>query len=88
VPPELVGGAAPPPLELGGGLDWPAPGAVPELGEPLGAGVGAGAAGVVVGATVVAAGAAVVVVVAGTEVVVLSGGTEWSFGPAFFFIDS
>jgi hypothetical protein len=45
---------------------------------------------VVVGATGVGAGAGVVVVTAGTEVVVevLSGETEWSFGPALFFIDS
>ena len=89
MPPELVGGAPPPPLELDGGAGWPALGALPELGEPLGAGAGAGAGVVVVGATVVAAGAGVVVVTAGTEVVVvLSGETEWSFGPALFFIDS
>ena len=93
MPPELTAGAPPvsPLLELGGVEGWSV-GAAAELEEEVSVDGAAGAAVVavvVVGATVVAGATLVVVVVLGTDVVVvLSGGIEWSFGPALFFSDS
>lgn len=86
----VAAGAAPEsvPLELEGvAVSLGAGAAAEELDEESldGATGAAAAVVVVVGATVVVG----VTVVLGTDVVVvLSGGTEWSFGPALFFIDS
>jgi hypothetical protein len=90
VPPELTAGAPPEPvplLELGGVDDWSVGGAA-ELELSVGGAVGAAAAVVVVVGAAVVVGATVVVVEGTVVDVVLSGGIEWSFGPASFFIDS